>query len=357
MPHKLTRYLLAFMLVWLVVGCGGGGDERASLQGEADRSVDIVARTGPILAVRVGEMANLSNNNSFTSLSEPLSFHWSFVSRPDGSNSVLQNVTSANPSFVADTRGTYRAQLVVSAGALTSQRAIQLVVATIPPEPVTGPVNHQGLSSNCVICHDDEISGISPKVGNHVAATNNCEACHTPLGFTIIPFVDHQEVFGNCSECHNGVLAVGKSEFHVPTSLECDDCHNTTSFFALAADGSFDHTGISSGCAGCHNGTAAIGMTDTVTHQNSTGECELCHNTTDFADAYPDHTGPEVVGPGLNLRFLSRCYGDGSIERPSVTSVDCGICHNIETFSLGGIFEHGSSTRYHNPAPIATMEQ
>jgi cytochrome c5 len=341
MPHKLTGYLLAFMLALLVVGCGGGGDERASLQGEADKSVDIVARTGPILAVRVGETANLSDNNSFTSLSEPLSFHWSFVSRPDGSNALLQNTTSANPSFVADTRGTYRAQLVVSAGALTSQRAIQLVVATIPPEPVTGPVNHQGLSSNCVICHDDEISGISPKVGNHVAATNNCEACHTPLGFTIIPFVDHQEVFGNCSGCHNGVLAVGKSEFHVPTSLECDDCHNTTSFFALAADGSFDHTGISSGCAGCHNGTTAIGMTDTVTHQNSTGECELCHNTIDFADAYPDHTGPEVVGPGITCDSCHGVTATGQSNGHPVTSVDCGICHNIETFSLGGFFEHG----------------
>ena len=361
MPHKLTSYLLAFMLVLLVVGCGGGGDERASLQGEADKSVDIVARTGPILAVRVGETAYLSDNNSFSSSPEALSFSWSFASRPDGSNAVLQNTTSANPSFVADTRGTYRAQLVVSAGALTSQRAIQLVVATIPPEPVTGPVNHQGLSSNCVICHDDEISGISPKVGNHVATTNTCETCHTPLGFSITPFVDHQEVVGNCSGCHNGVQAIGKSEFHLPTNAECDSCHNTASFFTLGADGSFDHTGITSGCSDCHNGNAAIGKTPTATdippgnHPDTNAECVSCHTTVSFQGAFPDHTDPAIIGPGCNT-----CHGVSSADnisdppaghpamiRVNLTTVDCGYCHGIATFSLnianggGGQFNHG----------------
>jgi predicted CXXCH cytochrome family protein len=155
----------------------------------------------------------------------------------------------------------------------------------------------------------------------------------------IIPGVDHLEVAGNCSECHNGALAVGKSAFHVPTVLECDNCHDTTSFFALGADGSFDHTGITSGCAACHNGISAIGMTDTAIHQNSNGECELCHNTTDFADAYPDHTGPDVVGKGCDS-----CHGDtatGQSDGHPDMSVDCGICHNIQTFSLNGDFEHG----------------
>jgi hypothetical protein len=340
MPQKLTGYLMVFMLVWLVVGCGGGGDERASLQGEADKSVDIVARTGPILAVRVGETANLSDNNSFTTSSESLSFHWSFASRPDGSNAVLQNATSANPSFVADVWGAYRPQLVVSAGALTSQRAIQLVVATIPPEPDTGPVNHQGLSSNCVICHDDEISGISPKVGNHVATTNTCETCHTPLGFTIVSFVDHLEVFGNCSGCHNGVQAIGKSEFHLPTNAECDSCHNTTSFFTLNVDGSFDHTGITSGCVDCHNGNAAIGKTPSPPHPDTSVECVACHTTASFKNAFPDHTGPAVVGTGITC---DSCHGVSAIGQPNghpVTVVDCNVCHSITSFSMGGVFEH-----------------
>jgi len=231
-------------------------------------------------------------------------------------------------------------QLAVSAGALTSERAIQLIVATIPPERPTGPFNHQGLSSNCVNCHDDGVNGIPPKSGNHVAATNNCETCHTPTGFDITPFVDHQEVFGNCSGCHNGILAVGKSEFHAPTNAECDDCHNTTSFLALAADGSFDHTGISRSCSGCHNGTVSRGKTPTPPHPDTSSECGYCHTTTSFLDAYPDHTGSDVVGPGITC---DSCHGVSATGQPighPVTVVDCDTCHGIVSFSMGGIFNH-----------------
>ena len=349
MTHRLTGYFLLFLLILPVAGCGGGGDGRASLQDSSARTVGTVARTGPILAVRVGSTANLSDNNSFSSSSEPLSFRWSFVSRPDGSNAVLQNATSTNPSFVADVRGTYRAQLVVSAGGLTSQRSIQLVVATIAPEPLTGPVIHQGLSSNCVICHDDEINGITPKVGNHVATSNTCETCHTPLGFTITPFVDHQEVFGNCSNCHNGVLAVGKSDFHVETNAECNDCHDTNSFFALL-DGRFDHTGINSECIACHNGNLTIGKTPTATdvppgsHPDTSLECINCHTTASFLGAFPDHSDPAVIGPGCDS-----CHGaspndnisDPPVGHPVMTPIDCGYCHGIASFSLNGVFNHG----------------
>jgi hypothetical protein len=349
MPSALASWLFAVLFAVLVAGCGGGPGDGEFPQAESttvSRTVDIVARTGPIVAARVGQTADLSDLNSYTSSEQPLSFHWSFSSRPDASNAVLQNAATANPSFVADAKGTYMVQLVVNAGDLYSQRAIQLVEVTVSPERPTGPVNHQGLSSSCLECHSDELDAlpgpgkIQGKSPNHIAASSMCEACHTPLGFDIIPYVDHQEVFGSCSQCHNGVLAVGKSNFHVPTTLECDDCHNTTSFFALEANGSFDHTGVTSGCAGCHNGTTAIGMTDTVTHQNSTGKCELCHNTTDFADAYPDHTAPVVTDFSCDSCHNGTDATGQSNGHPDM-SVDCGICHNIQTFSLDGLFDHG----------------
>jgi len=346
------------MLAVLVNGCGGVADENAiATTTTLERVVNLTARTGGIVAVRVGETAILdgtkSNNPSET---EPLSFNWSFSSQPDASIAQLQNATTANPGFVADARGTYMVQLVVRVGNSTSARAIQLVVATDLNEPrPTGPFNHQGLSSNCVICHDDGINSITPKVGNHIATTNTCETCHTPLGFDILPFVDHQEILGNCSECHDGVLAVGKSEFHAPTNAECDDCHNTTSFFALEPDGSFDHSSISSGCITCHNGNLAIGKTPTPndtppgTHPDTNVECGFCHTTASFKGAYPDHSGPSVVG-----HRCDECHGASQNDQPSdppvghpvmtavdLTTVDCGYCHSIKTFSLNGVFNHG----------------
>jgi len=194
-------------------------------------------------------------------------------------------------------------------------------------------VSAGGLSS-----HRSRPGKIPGKSPNHLATSNTCQTCHTPQGFPIIPFVDHQEVFANCSECHNGVLAIGKSEFHLPTVVECDNCHNTTSFLELALDGSFDHTGISSSCSVCHNGTVAIGKTDTTIHQNTDSDCVFCHTTVSFLGAYPDHTGPEVLGAGITCESCHNgTIATGKIDTPNPphisTSLDCSACHNTANFA------------------------
>jgi hypothetical protein len=50
----------------------------------------------------------------------PLTYSWSLVSKPEGSNAVLSDQSVENPSFVADLSGTYAVQLVVSDGELNS---------------------------------------------------------------------------------------------------------------------------------------------------------------------------------------------------------------------------------------------
>jgi len=342
--------LFTCLLAVLVTGCGGVSDENSTAT-TLNRVVNLAARTGGIVAIRVGETSTLDGTRSTNpSETEPLAFSWSFSSRPDASIAQLQNATTATPGFVADASGTYMVQLVVSAGGASSQRAIQLVVATVAPEPLSGPFNHQGLSSNCVNCHNAEFSTISQKPPYHLGTSNMCQTCHTPLGLAIIPVVDHLEVFGYCSECHNGVLAIGKSEFHLPTVVECDNCHNTASFLELTLDGNLDHSGISSGCSVCHNSTVATGKTLTPndtppgTHPDTNSECINCHSTDSFLGAYPDHTGPLIVGNSCDSCHNSdpnRPYpGRPQIAGHPVTNVDCNICHNIATFSLGGVFNH-----------------
>ncbi|MDH3535467.1 MAG: hypothetical protein OER87_06965 [Gammaproteobacteria bacterium] len=347
-----ARYLLACALVLLFAACGGGPGEvdvHGTTTAIADKASEIVARTGPIVAVRVGETAYLSDNNSFTSSTDPMSLQWAFAAKPETSKAVLQGPTSANPSFVADARGTYAVQLVVSAGNLSSQRAIQLVVATIDPERVTGEYFHQGLSSSCQNCHNDEQTTRTAKSGNHIATSNLCETCHTPLGWLQTPFVDHQEVSGSCSQCHNNDIAIGKSDFHSATNAECDDCHNTTSFLALNADGSFDHSGIIRACSGCHNGTVARGTPSPPdgTHPDTDTDCGFCHTTDTFLGAFPDHNDPNIVGPAGGITCASCHVLDGSGSalghpgHPDTSTFDCSYCHGIVTFSLDAFFNHG----------------
>ncbi len=339
--------LILLTLSLSIAGCGEGPDNGVPLADSnptENSSASLVARAGPIVAVRVGETAMLSDHGSYTTGQQPLQFHWSFSYKPEASSAVLQGANSPNPSFVADARGSYMVQLTVSAGTMTSSRAVQQVIVTDPSERPTGPFNHQGLSSSCVNCHNNTVNRlpgpgkIAGKSANHVAASSKCETCHTPLGFAIIPYVDHQEVFGACSGCHNGIIAVGKSEFHAPTNAECDSCHNTDHFLTLLPDGSFDHSGISRACSGCHNGIVARGKTPTPPHPATNSECGYCHTLGSFLGAYPDHSGPLVVG-----NRCDSCHGSSATGEPPghpPMNSDCAACHTITGFSLGGIFNH-----------------
>ena len=342
--RTLTACLFTFLLAVFVAGCNGGGAGGGSSPAPTPTptpsdilGVVVVAGAGPIVAVQVGETVTLDGSNTTTSSTDPLSYSWSFAYRPDGSTAALQGATTEYPGFVADARGVYMVQLVASAGGVTSERAITTVVATNPGERPTGLFNHQGLSSDCANCHDGGFATIPAKPPTHIATSNLCQACHSPLGFDTPVVVDHQDVFGKCSECHNGVVAIGKSEYHVPTSAECDDCHNTSHFLQLEPDGSFDHSSISRACSGCHNGTVANGKPEG--HIVTDTECGYCHTTAGFLPAYPDHTGPDVVGKSCDSCHNGVIALGEPVGHP-VMNVDCATCHSIVTFSMGGVFSH-----------------
>ena len=348
----LAVYLYACLLAVIVSGCSGGGsgDQAGTSTVVAGSYVEIAAIPGPIIAARVGDVVVLDDTKSYAKSRGSLSYNWSFSYKPAGSHATLQGAATATPSFVADVSGVYMLQLVVSADGVTSQRAVTSVIVNNDNKP-TGRFNHQGLSSNCVNCHNDDFSTIPGKPPNHIATSNACQTCHTPQGFSIIPFADHQEVAGDCSQCHDGITAIGKSEFHQPTEAECDSCHNTIAFLELNPDGSFDHSSIGRGCTGCHNGTVATGMTPDTddippgTHPVTSSECGYCHTTVSFLNPYPDHTGPDVVGPGITCDSCHVADGTGSALGQSVghplTNVDCAACHSVVSFKMpGGIFNH-----------------
>jgi hypothetical protein len=363
LPRGLTKelfgFLMSLMLIVSVSGCGGSSGNSSGGTPESPLPANttiIEARTGPIVALTVGDTAQLDGTKSyvssgspnFTSSSASLSYSWVFSTKPDGSNATLANATTATPSFVADVRGDYLVELVVTANGETSTRSIQVVVATNPGERMTGPYNHVGLSSNCEQCHRGDFyytdsNGatqlIMGKSVSHIATSLNCQNCHTPRGFDIAVKTDHQDVFGDCSSCHNGVIAVGKSEFHQVTELECNECHNTTSFLTLNADGTYDHSNVTRACAGCHNGTIAIGKTDTTIHNNTSSDCGFCHTTVDFKNAYPDHTGPDVVGKDCSTCHNGTDAKDSTGFHPDM-SVDCAVCHEITGFKTDGVFDH-----------------
>ena len=85
-----------------------------------------------------------------------------------------------------------------------------------------------GTPTQCEGCHRhaSRIRATS-KPPRHAQTSTRCESCHQASAWSPVIKVDHFEVFGTCSRCHNGVTATGQFAQHIPTTEECDSCHNT----------------------------------------------------------------------------------------------------------------------------------
>jgi hypothetical protein len=218
---------------------------------------------------------------------------------------------------------------------------------------------HISSSNNCAACHDTvafrpsvhfdhvQVMGTCASCHNgvtaqgegatHPATTQNCAACHSVLAWDPATSVDHAQiplaVAGFCIICHNGVQATGKSANHIATSLECGDCHLTTTW--LGAD--FDHTGITRGCASCHNGTKAVGKQGD--HMPTTTLCENCH-TTGIGTRTPSWIPSKFDHTQMTVSSCASCHS-GAVKistgfvpgqpanhvPPIPAAIDCGVCH------------------------------
>ena len=129
------------------------------------------------------------------------------------------------------------------------------------------------LPTNCSNCHDGVFAvGQSP---NHIPTTQPCESCHTPSGFTVatLALFDHSTIgTQSCISCHDGIAATGKGPTHILSSDRCNACHSVTTWIPTTF---VDHAEITGSCVSCHDGVIATGKTPT--HINSTDVCDACH--------------------------------------------------------------------------------
>lgn len=79
-----------------------------------------LANAGQDQSAYVGNAVTLNGSGSSDPEGNPLSYDWSFSSKPDNSTAVLTNSTSASPTFTPDKLGTYIVSLTVSDGVQNS---------------------------------------------------------------------------------------------------------------------------------------------------------------------------------------------------------------------------------------------
>jgi hypothetical protein len=104
-----------------------------------------IANAGTDQVVLVGNTVSLTGLLSSDEEGETLSYQWSFVEIPSGSDAVLSDGTVVSPSFLADKMGTYIAELVVDDGVDSSE--VDSVEVTVTEESVS--------STDGVLCDYD----------------------------------------------------------------------------------------------------------------------------------------------------------------------------------------------------------
>ena len=228
---------------------------------------------------------------------------------------------------------------------------------------------HPQSDDNCESCHsvinwqpfnnantpgggNGEPAPTPPPIGQgkppgHIASTNNCAACHTETIGQLPVSVDHKQVLGLCSDCHQ------LSATHTPTNIQCNACHSSSAWLPAtdpvnnpdkpaghinSSDQcrlchgdpgtnviiTVDHSQVLGSCISCHNGVVASGKSSN--HITTTDSCDACHTVQTWipADAFVDHT--QVVGECVDCH--NGIIASGQALNHIDTQESCGLCHS-----------------------------
>ena len=122
-----------------------------------------VANAGPDQTVPLGALVTLNGTGSSDIDGNPLTYQWSFTSRPAASSATLSNPTTAQPTFTADKAGNYVVQLIVNDGTVNSA-ADTVTISTANTAPVANAGPNQTVPVGATVTLDG--SGSTDADGN-----------------------------------------------------------------------------------------------------------------------------------------------------------------------------------------------
>ena len=109
-----------------------------------------VANAGANRKAAVGTTVSLNGSGSTSPAGAPLSYKWTFASRPAGSFAILMDPSSVVASFVPDVQGAYVVTLTVGNGAGTSSANVTIDTASDPP-PVANAGPNQTVAAGSTV--------------------------------------------------------------------------------------------------------------------------------------------------------------------------------------------------------------
>jgi hypothetical protein len=107
-----------------------------------------VANAGVAQSVVAGAVVTLDGTGSTDANNDPITYKWSWGTRPTGSTAALSSETTSKPTFTASTAGTYVLTLVVNDGKSNSDVAAVTVTASVAN---AAPVANAGTNQNVTV--------------------------------------------------------------------------------------------------------------------------------------------------------------------------------------------------------------
>jgi len=121
-----------------------------------------VANAGPDQSIHANGLVTLDGSGSSDPDGNPITYAWSFLSRPDGSSAAFSNPVAVNPTFVADQPGDYQVQLIVTDSLGAASQPDQVVISTTNSAPIAEAGPDQAIALMGTTVHLDGTQSYDP---------------------------------------------------------------------------------------------------------------------------------------------------------------------------------------------------
>ncbi len=177
---KLTADVMGIYTVTLVVNDGKEDSAAVPITIVASSSNSApTANAGLAQNVVVGSMVTMDGTGSTDANNDPITYRWSWGTKPTGSAAALSSASTAKPTFTADVAGTYVLTLIVNDGKQDSAIAANTITAAAAN---AAPIANAGVNQNVTAAAVVTLDGTTSSDANRDVLTYKWALASKPTG-------------------------------------------------------------------------------------------------------------------------------------------------------------------------------